>query len=232
MKISHIRFFITALFLAFCAGGPVSALAQQETRDYTSIKLKDKFDNPLRKGAWDEVFKHHEAEFAPLYLGDAKSEIKLTYKPELTGNRIENEDGQYKKPSDSTLLIYIDTSRIIGCPMSVWEYYKKPEYRRDIMAFPVFLENISTDTLIVGFGDVLLVTIEAKDKDGQWYSILRPFYYGCGTDLKSIYLAPHQIAVTALPICKGYSCKELRLVFLLSHNQHIYSNIITYFLDE
>ena len=206
----------------------VSDFAQKKGSNYTTIELNDRFNNPLIKGNWDSIFKDHEATFSPVYLGDVKSEIKLIYKPELTGNRMYDWEcaWRWKIPSDSTLLITIDTSRVIGYPMGIWEYYKKPEYRRNIMSYPVFLENISEDTLSVGVGDVLTLIVENKDENGQWQKMLKPFIYDCGTGLGYIYLAPHQIAVTALPICEGTLRTELRMGFILSREKCIYSNVI------
>ncbi|MBO4581871.1 MAG: hypothetical protein J5701_06270 [Bacteroidales bacterium] len=211
-----------------------SDFAQKKGSEYTTIKLNDRFNNTLKKGNWDSIYRYDEATFSPVYLGDVKSEIKLIYKPELTGNRMYDWEcaWRWKSPSDSTLLITIDTSRVIGYPMGIWEYYKKPEYRRNIMSYPVFLENISEDTMSVGFGDVLDLMVENKDENGQWQKMLEPFIYDCGTGLGYIYLAPHQIAVTAMPICEGSYRTEMRIVFRVSSDQCIYSNVFEDFWNE
>ena len=65
--------------------------------------------------------------------------------------------------------------------MSVWEYYKKPEYRVGKKSYPVFIENKSTDTLSIGFGDILPMTTEILDSHGQWTEIERPFIYDCAS---------------------------------------------------
>ena len=207
---------------------------KQQAYDYSTIQIIDRFHNTLRPGKWSNLFKHNEEQFAPVYVGDIRAAIQLIYKPERTGNRMvwDWEKDRYKDASDSSLRLTIDTSRIIGMPMSIWEYYKKTEFRREFMAYPVFLENISNDTLNIGFGDVFPISIEAKDKEGNWRRILRPFERECGTDLKLIFLAPHQIAITAMPLCEGSFFTELRLVFKVRENKLIYSNIIKGYTDD
>lgn len=201
--------------------------------DYSTIELADRFTNKLETAKWDDVFDYWGMEFAPIYLGDIKPIVQLTYKPELTGNRIGLDDHKMESPSDSTFFLTIDTNRIIGMPMSIWEYYKKPEYRRGIMAFPVFMVNISNDTLDVGFGNLFTdIIVEAKNKEGQWQRLSRPYFFECGTDMENIFLAPHQIAITAMPVCQGNFRTQLRLVFLLNDNKCLYSNIIEGFVDE
>ncbi len=239
-----LAFFVVVLMVSACTESHSQVISSKEKTDYSSIQFNDRFDNPLKKGVWDSLFKYHEAVFAPVYLGDVKPEIKLIYKPELTGNRIDaleewevpfendTEGRILKNPTDSTLLITVDTDRIIGYPMYLWEYYKTPEYRQGIMSYPVFVENTSDDTLKIGLGDVLPITIEAKGRDGQWHELYRNFIYECGTGLLDIYLAPHQIAVVAMPVCKGTFRTELRLGYCISRDKHIYSNVFEGFINQ
>ena len=157
-----LAFFAVVLMVSACTESHSQVISSKEKTDYSSIQFNDRFDNPLKKGVWDSLFEYHKAVFAPVYLGDVKPEIKLIYKPELTGNRIDGleewevpfendtEGRILKNPTDSTLLITVDTDRIIGYPMYLWEYYKTPEYRQGIMSYPVFVENTSDDTLKIG----------------------------------------------------------------------------------
>lgn len=239
-----LAFFVVVLMVSACTESHSQVISSKEKTDYSSIQFNDRFDNPLKKGVWDSLFEYHEAVFAPVYLGDVKPEIKLIYKPELTGNRIDaleewevpfendTEGRILKNPTDSTLLITVDTDRIIGYPMYLWEYYKTPEYRQGIMSYPVFVENTSDDTLKIGLGDVLPITIEAKGRDGQWHELYRIFIYECGTGLLDIYLAPHQIAVVAMPVCKGTFRTELRLGYCISRDKRIYSNVFEGFINQ
>ena len=220
----------------FCMGQELTTNSEpsfgRESYDYTTIELKDRFHNTLKLGKWDNLFLHNEEQFAPIYVGDIKPVIQLVYKPEKTGNRTEFETISPLYPTKQSLTLTIDTTRTIGMPMSVWEYCKKPEYRREFMAFPVFIENISNDTLIVGDGDMFPISIEAKDKDGIWRRILNPLELECGTDLKAIFLAPHQISITAIPICEGSFRTKIRLVFKSPKNQFIFSNAIDGYVEE
>lgn len=189
--------------------------------DYSAIKLIDKFSNKLVK---DKVFKKTEAQFSPIYIGEKKAEVNLVYKTKKIGNRVEEWD-KYKRPVVNQIKITIDTSRIVGSPMGVWEYYKKPEYRNEEMSFPVFIENLSTDTLNIGFGDIFPIFIEAKDAEENWRPIQIPFIYDCGTGLTEFILSPRQIAITTMKIYEGDFKTKLRLVFGYS-NKKIYSNEI------
>ncbi len=123
------------------------------------------------------------------------------------------------------MIITIDTSRTIGSPMGIWEYYKRPEYRNEKMTYPVFIDNVSNDTLIIGFGNILPIIIEAKDKEDNWKPIQSRFIYDCGTGLTEFYLPPNQIAITAMKIFTGHYRTKLRLAFGYSNNV-IYSNEI------
>lgn len=189
--------------------------------DYFAIKLIDRFNNKLVK---DTAFEKTEAQFSPIYIGEKKAEVYLNYKTERIGNRVEEWE-KYKKPEANQIIITIDTSRIVGSPMGVWEYYKKPEYRNEKMSFPVFIENLSTDTLNIGFGDILPIFIEAKDIEGNWRPIQRQFIYDCGTGLTEFILNPGQIAITTMKKFAGDFKTKLRLVFGYSDNK-IHSNEI------
>jgi len=84
---------------------------------YSDVVLYDNFDNEL---LLDTISNHFEAQFSPVYIGDLKDSIRLTYKPAKIENRTPDWD-KYKRPSSKELRIYIDTTKIIGFSMSVWE---------------------------------------------------------------------------------------------------------------
>ncbi|MFV0530959.1 MAG: hypothetical protein ACK5MD_05935 [Flavobacteriales bacterium] len=119
--------------------------------------------------------------------------------------------------------IYIDTTRTIGFSMGVWENYKKPEYRVNKKSYPIFMENLSTDTLRVGLGDILPMVTEIKDSLGQWIEIERPFIYDCGTGLTEFYLPPNQVVITALRQYLGKIKTKYRVKYELS-DKAIFSN--------
>ena len=222
---------LTNFFLTSCAQkadnkekietSSIQQVKATSSNDYSAIKLIDRFDNKLVQ---DTTSEKTEAQFSPVYIGEKKNEVSLTYKTEKIGNRVEQWD-RHKRPNEKSLIITIDTRRIIGSPMGVWEYYKKPEYRNEKMAFPVFIENLSTDTLNIGFGDILPIIIEAKDKEGKWRPIQRQFIYDCGKGLSEFYLAPSQISITTMKIFAGDFNTKLRLAYGYSGDK-IYSNEI------
>ena len=199
----------------------IQQLKKNSANDYRTIKLIDRFNNKL---VTDTVFEKTEAQFSPIYIGEKKAAINLTYKTEKIRNRVE-EWLKYKRPEINLIKITIDTSRIIGSPMGVWEYYKKPEHRNEKMSFPVFIENLSTDTLTIVFGDILPIIIEAKDTEGNWRPIQKRFKYDCGTGLTEFILGPEQIAITTMKIFTGDFKTKLRLIFDYSEEK-IYSNEI------
>lgn len=202
---------------------------ESEKYNFSQININDKFTNILEK---DTSFEISEAQFSPLYIGDFKKDIILIYKTEKIGNRTYDllDYDLYKRPDTSSIRIFIDTNRIIGSPMSVWEYYDKPEYRNSKIAYPVFISNISVDTLNIGLGNILPMVIEAKDENGNWKPIQNEFIYDCGTGLTIIYIAPNQITITSMKLFHGDFKTKLRLVFGY-FNDKVYSNEIDGYIN-
>ena len=193
---------------------------KDDTLNIYEIKLIDKFDNPLKKFTATKV---STAFFSPLYVGAQKKEILLTYKPgkkEITDYELEK---KCKYPTPKKMQIFIDTTRTIGTSMGIFEYYKKPEYRKPVLSYPVFIKNYSQDTVTIGFGNLVSLIIEAKDKNGAWKPIQKDFMYDCGTGLSDICLKPNEIAITSMNIFEGKYKTKLRLVL----GSKCYSNEIT-----
>ena len=195
--------------------------SERKELPYSDIVLYDDFDNEL---LLDTISNHFEAQFSPVYIGDLGDSIRLTYKPAKIDNRTPDWD-KYRRPNPNDLGIYIDTTKTIGFSMSVWEYYKKPEYRVGKKSYPVFIENKSTDTLSIGIGDILPMTTEIKDSIGQWMEIERPFIYDCGTGLTEFFLPPNQVAITALRQNFGTTKTKFRVKYELTDSA-VYSNEI------
>ena len=109
---------------------------------------------------------------------------------------------EYKYPDSNDLKIVVDTSEIIGSGMDVTDddvrsYNFKGKYK----SYPVFIENVSNDTLSIGFGNRIYPIVEAKDSLGNWRPIQKPGTYYCGTGLQSFYLEPNNILISS---CKLY----------------------------
>jgi hypothetical protein len=114
---------------------------------------------------------------------------------------------------------------VVGFPMGIWEYYKKPEYRLNKKSYPIFIKNKTSDTLSIGFGNILPIITESQDSTGHWKKIERQFSYFCGTGLTKFYLPPNEIAITTLRINYGKKNTKFRVKFKLGENE-IYSNEI------
>ncbi|QNR25113.1 hypothetical protein [Croceimicrobium hydrocarbonivorans] len=199
----------------------VNEQSEEKELPYSDLILYDHFDNEL---LLDTISNHFEAQFSPTYIGELRDSIKLTYKPAKIENRTPDWD-KYRRPNPKDLGIYIDTTKTIGFSMSIWEYYKKPEYRVGKKSYPVIIENNSTDTLSIGLGDILPMTTEILDSLGQWTEIERPFIYDCGTGLTEFFLPPNQIAITALRQNFGTSKAKFRVKYELDDSA-VYSNEI------
>ena len=188
---------------------------------YSDLVLYDNFDNEL---ILDTLTNRFEAQFSPVYIGEIKDSVKLTYKTSKIVHRTIEWD-KFKRPTSTDLKIHIDTTKTIGFPMGVWEYYKKPEHRVNKKSYPIFIENLSTDTLSIGFGDILPMITEIKDSLGQWIEIERPFIYDCGTGLTEFYLPPNQVVITAQRQNFGRTKTKFRVKYELG-DRAIFSNEI------
>ena len=198
-------------------------LKEQVSSPYSNLTLYDNFDNEL---ILDTISKRRESQFSPVYIGQLTDSIELCYKTSKIGHRIEDIDwGKYRSPNATELNIFIDTTKTIGFPMWIWEYYKTPEYRVNKKSYPIFIKNQSSDTLSIGFGDVLPMLTEVQDSISNWEQIERQFIYSCGTGLTEFYLPPNQIAISALRQNYGTNKTKFRVRFRLGDNK-IYSNEI------
>ena len=204
-------------------GIPKTELKEQISEPYSNLILYDNFDNEL---ILDTISKRRESQFSPVYIGQITDSIELCYKTSKIGHRIEDIDwGKYRSPNTTDLNIFIDTTKTIGFPMWIWEYYKAPEHRVNKKSYPIFIKNQSSDTLSIGFGDVLPMLTEVRDSIGNWKQVERQFIYDCGTGLTEFYLPPNQIAISALRQNYGTNETKFRVRFRLGDNE-IYSNEI------
>ncbi|GAA4776656.1 MULTISPECIES: hypothetical protein [Flavobacterium] len=76
---------------------------------------------------------------------------------------------------------------------------------------PALLRNRTKDTIPIGYGDIIPLILEAKDKSGKWKPIQEKFVYMCGNGVGTIVLPPKEIAVTLVPIFNGNYKTQLRL---------------------
>lgn len=78
-------------------------------------------------------------------------------------------------------------------------------------SYPVLVENQGRDTVLIGGGDLLPLSVEARDEQGQWRPIERPSVYMCGNGVPLLFLPPHQIVLTSVYIPHGPFRTALRL---------------------
>lgn len=195
--------------------------------DFTEIMFSNKFGNKSVQESSQQIA---EAEFSPVYIGVSKKQIELEYKIENIGNRTEEYD-KFDRPTKNTFVIFIDTSRNLPSPAKILPPVKlgKKEKEKNIIAYPVFFQNLSKDTIQIGVGDIIPMIIEAKDEKGIWRPIQKRFIYGCATGLTKFFLAPNQIGITAMKQFTGTFKTELRIAFLSKKNIH--SNTIQGFIN-
>ncbi len=194
---------------------------EQISKPYSNLILYDDFDNEL---ILDTISNRREAEFLPIYIGEIKDSIKLTYKTSKIEQRTHYWE-KYKRPKKADIKIFIDTTKTIGFPMDIWKYHKAPEHGVNKKAYPIFIENRTSDTLSIGFGDILPMVTESQDSIGNWNQVERRFVYYCGTGLTVFYLPPKQILISSLRQNFGKNSTKFRVRFELGESE-IYSNEI------
>ena len=219
---------MTNLILTSCNNIPdrVSKVVEKK-RQFNEVNFVDIFQNNLIKDNSQQIT---ISQFPPVYIGKLKNRIKLNYIIEKIGNRTEEWD-KYSLPSVGSITISIDTTRNIPSTTDVFPLYKLGGNveNKNISAYPVFIQNISIDTVQIGFGDIIPMVIEAKDKKGIWRPIQKRFRYDCATGLTSFFLAPNQISISTMKQFKGTFKTELRIAYLAK--KKIYSNTITGNID-
>ena len=152
--------------------------------------------------------------YNPIYIGPNKDSIYVSDRPNLEKYYIYYDYGKlYNSPDTAGILLLIDTTKIISENSMIWEEYGNMLSSKVLIlkAFPVFVVNITKDTLDIGYGDHLPIVTEALDNKGTWRPIEEPYMYACGTGLNRILLPPNEIVVTSIPINKGKFKTKLRL---------------------
>lgn len=195
--------------------------------NFESIELIDTFNNKLKLDIANSIT---EAEFHPAYIGIRKDSIKLTYWSGDVTHR-SNDWRKFKEPDSIDLKIYVDTTRIIGAVNDVplpppppplifkegekekYDFWEKQTFRGDIKSYPVFITNISNDTLKVGTGENIKLITEAKDSLGNWKPIQKPSNLLCGTGLTLYYLPSTEIILTSCKLFDGDFETTMRLIF-------------------
>lgn len=178
---------------------------------FSSIMLVDTFTNALLR---DTASSPTTAHYHPMYIGSPDAAIVLGYSTLDVLHRTQDWGIQYE-PDSNDLVLFVDTARTIGAAQSYdWSSGEQQRLGRGgTLSFPVFLQNTSADTLIVGYGEYLQLLLEARDCTGQWAPIQTYYKYGCGTGLPHFVLPPHGLLLTSCPVFTGSYRTQLRLSY-------------------
>ncbi|MFZ5551932.1 MAG: hypothetical protein ACOZCO_02360 [Bacteroidota bacterium] len=114
---------------------------------------------------------------------------------------------KYKHRDSVDLSLAVDTTQIIA---NIFDGFN-PDTLYCIASYPVFLKNVSSDTVIIGYGEHIPIILEAKDESGNWNLIEEQYVYMCGVGLNSIILPPNEIVITSVRKFEGDFKTELRL---------------------
>ena len=84
------------------------------------------------------------------------------------------------------------------------DYYK---------SFPIYIKNVSKDTLSLGTEGYFPLILKAKNKKGKWIEVNK-FPYNCGSFFKLVCLPPNEIIITSMFHYKGNYKTKLRFKIL------------------
>ncbi|WP_367392355.1 hypothetical protein [Lewinella sp. LCG006] len=213
-------FYILLIITCSCAEQSKFDNEQEDTPNiYSQIILVDTFQSPL---TLDTASTISESSFHPLFIGHLSDSIPLNYSTWKVVHQTTEWD-TYPMPDSLGLALFVDTSKIVGSgirylpPLQLdregileWELI---DVRGGIKSYPVFVTNLTSDTLNIGYGAFLPIIIQAVDSAGNWKPIQNHYRYFCGTGLTHFYLPVGEILITSCPLYEGAYRTRLRLAF-------------------
>lgn len=216
------------ILLSICLTSCKNEKQRSNKLEFEEIKLKDKFTNKLKLDFADKLTM---SEISPLYIGKITENIKISYQTFETVKKTQTYK-EYKLPSKKSLEIFVDTSRIIGIPMRLYQY-SKVEKRNNKIANPIFIKNKSKDTLNIGYAEYLPIIIEAKNRNGEWRPIQERMRFMCGTGISDFYCPPNNIVISAMQKYSGNFKTKLRLKYeTFGSESSMFSNEINGEINE
>jgi hypothetical protein len=114
---------------------------------------------------------------------------------------------RYGEVHDSLLQIVVDTDTEI-CKA---DYYTCDDSNFLFKATPIFIKNVSKDTITVGYNNFLSFELEAIDDNGDWKIIERRIPAGCGNEMTYISILPGDIVISSVIKYSGGFETMLRL---------------------
>lgn len=124
---------------------------------------------------------------------------------------------QYAYWDSADIEIFIDTSQLVANLGYKKNYLEEKQY----YAYPIFIKNKDTSSLVIGYGSHIPMVVEVKTEENQWFPLESQYLYRCGTGLPRIVLPKENIIISSIPITVGDKSVKFRLKLGNS-----YSNII------
>lgn len=161
------------------------------------------------------------------YLGKLKDTISLGivgFETVAPINQKKNSKSEKRKRPNAEYYIEWDKE-------SRFKFMREPKIEIQISSkrvnnfYPVLLRNRTKDTIPIGYGSIIPLILEAKDKTGKWKPIQERFSYMCGNGVGTIILPPKEIAVTLTPIFKGNFRTQLRVSMGSNKSNPFWGNI-------
>lgn len=208
---------LPSIFIFFCCNYESEVFNNLiEKESFQQIILIDTIKSQLRKST---VTWKTKTDFRPIYIGQEKDSILLNYKFDYIDYTNHGWAFFQRKDTLNSLIIFVDTSRIIGVP-TFWE--NKDSFNRT-QAYPVFIKNMSlSDTIVIGFGKYFPLIMEAQNHLGEWKLIQQHHTYSHTFGKFQFYLPPENIAITTCKLYEGNFRTKIRLRFGWKGN--LYSN--------
>ena len=190
---------------------------------YSTTSSKSTFSDQL---ILDTASSVTTGEFYPMYLGEYKEVVSLSYVDGMV--RYNSNVLDTKGTTDTTYLkIVVDTTQFIGAetsfsiPRAPKDYeiesdetiWSKRINEGKNKSYPIFVQNDSQGNLTLGWGDYVSLFTEAKDSLGKWQVIQEPYTYTCGTGLSKWLLRPQEMLLTQCKLFDGDYETTMRVVF-------------------
>lgn len=215
-----------------------------EANPFSSIVLIDTLTDKLTLHSSKRMT---TSQFHSVYTGPLKDSVEINYSYDNSNSRTEYWQ-RFEKPNNENLIIYMDTTQLIGSALGRWglipplpalpkadkeisskdikEYAnrnKRIALRKAKKSYPVFIQNLSSDTLLISFGYDLPLIIEAQDSLNIWKPIQRRQIYHCGTGLYDHILNPKELIISTCPLFQGTFRTKMRIAYQFN-SETLYSN--------
>jgi len=208
--------------------------ACQNTITKTELKLEIQPENQIvyidseKDSLKIETAKYRDvANFNPLYIGKKIDTIVLNYSDKV----LEFDSLIYSLswPNKGDINITVDTSQYIGSIGEIRDiktdslgrvtsYYKKIKS----LAYPVIIENLSKDCLIIFSDKYVPLTIEILNQKDEWVRIQSWHEYQCPEGIYFHGIPSNEILITSCKLFLGNVKVKMRLAY--SGNKDLVSN--------